>query len=130
MLELLRSPFFVTKVVELALSIICSFLLAGILPSDTIFQIEVVHTTIFGFVLVNLVVVLAFFFEEPLSSRLAITISAVATAFHVVAAIIMFGYYLAETNVSRRILAAAFITLLDAVIFGADCFFTCRYIPE
>ena len=59
-----------------------------------------------------------------------IIISGIATVFYVVSAVIMFGYYMAEYNVSRRILAAAFITLLDAVIFGADCFFTCKYVPE
>lgn len=59
----------------------------------------------------------------------SIIISGAATASFLVATVIMCSNYMAN-DVSRRILAASLIALLNALIYGADCFFTCKYVTE
>lgn len=55
------------------LSIICALLLEGLLPSDSVWQIEFTHAAVYGFILINLIITAAFIYDEPLSIRLVST---------------------------------------------------------
>ncbi|XP_026677087.1 squamous cell carcinoma antigen recognized by T-cells 3-like [Diaphorina citri] len=72
-MDLLRSPVFVTKGTEIIFSLLSiAFIVASLEPSAYIFYSEVVYASFYGYLLLNLVVLLGFLMQEPVSQKLVI----------------------------------------------------------
>lgn len=52
------------------MSIICALLIEGISPSDSMWQIEFTHAAVYGFILINLIIIVTFVFDEALTTRM------------------------------------------------------------
>lgn len=59
-----------------------------------------------------------------------ILVSGLGVLFYIITTIILLAYYLGSDKVSRRILAAGLIALVNTVVFGGDCYFTSKYLTE
>ncbi|KAG8320303.1 hypothetical protein J6590_071553 [Homalodisca vitripennis] len=71
MTDYLRSPVFQLKCVELLLGLVAiAFIIASATPSTSVFLTQVVHFTLFGYSLLDLLVIGGFFLREPVSKFL------------------------------------------------------------
>ncbi|KAI5726080.1 hypothetical protein M8J77_023520 [Diaphorina citri] len=125
-MDLLRSPVFVTKGTEIIFSLLSiAFIVASLEPSAYIFYSEVVYASFYGYLLLNLVVLLGFLMQEPVSQKLSLIISLSGAVLHLLSFLILVEAW--DMFSQKRHLASAAFSLFNFFAFVFDFVFSWKY---
>ncbi|XP_075218025.1 uncharacterized protein LOC142322838 [Lycorma delicatula] len=129
MTEYLRSPLFQLKVGELILSLISAILFFTIYPTDKVLLTNIVHLTVFGYILLNILVIFSVVIQEPLSRSLFLLINGSGGILFIISGIIMVVEFV-RLDISIRILAAGLIAILNGVVYCGDTYYIIMYFQD
>ncbi|KAI5722920.1 hypothetical protein M8J76_015733 [Diaphorina citri] len=128
-MDLLRSPVFVTKGTEIVSTSMgitsIAFIVASLEPSAYIFYSEVVYASFYGYLLLNLVVLLGFLMQEPVSQKLSLIISLSGAVLHLLSFLILVEAW--DMFSQKRHLASAVFSLFNFFAFVFDFVFFWKY---
>ncbi|XP_046681861.1 uncharacterized protein LOC124368657 [Homalodisca vitripennis] len=126
MTDYLRSPVFQLKCVELLLGLVAiAFIIASATPSTSVFLTQVVHFTLFGYSLLDLLVIGGFFLREPVSKFLILVVSLSGALFSFVSAIVLIvGWSQQDLG---RLLISAIATILNTIAYAGDSYYIIRF---
>ncbi|OXU25702.1 uncharacterized protein LOC100679946 [Nasonia vitripennis] len=150
--DAVNSKSIVLKVVQVVISIFAVGLIVD--PFDSFHQIfnhppkpklddiAVIYVTIAGFIMINAILILGHLLGDRMPKRTSVLFSATGAIMHIVAGSVIihnwrklhgnYAYiYNSNTYPSKQyqdmLIAGAFFTFVDALVFAVDVFFTIKY---
>ncbi|XP_011497762.1 PREDICTED: uncharacterized protein LOC105362110 [Ceratosolen solmsi marchali] len=111
-------------------------------PKPKIDDIAIIYVTVAGFILINTILIIGHMFGDRMPKRTSVLFSATGTILHIVAGSVVihnwrklhsnYAYvYNNNTYASKQyadmLIAGAFFTFVDALVFAVDVFFTIKY---
>ncbi|XP_022205684.1 uncharacterized protein LOC111062298 [Nilaparvata lugens] len=129
MTDYLKSPLFQFKVGELIISLICAgIFLARSHPTTSVLLTQVVDFTIFGFILLNTVIIVTVVLQEAgqWSRTMFMIISGVGAVLYLVTSVIILVEYFGSNGTARHLIAGL-ATLFNCFVYGFDTFYIVTY---
>ncbi|KAL1453967.1 hypothetical protein WDU94_010267 [Cyamophila willieti] len=125
--SLVGSPVFVAKFTEIFFSLLSIvWICDSLYPSyRSIFYSELVYFTWYGFLFINIFILVGHFISEPVSKKLTVLISLIGAIFHIISSFILIETW--NDKGFKRHLASAVFTVLNFVVFVLDTVFFWRY---
>ncbi|XP_054280041.1 uncharacterized protein LOC128998080 [Macrosteles quadrilineatus] len=127
MTDFLRSPVFQLKAIELLLGLVgIAFIFTAALPStQSVFLTEIVHFTLFSYLMLDLLVIGGYFLREPVSKFLVMLINLSGALFSLVSGIVLIvGWSQQDLT---RLLFSGIVTIINALAYAADSYYIIRF---
>ncbi|XP_049794024.1 uncharacterized protein LOC126203698 [Schistocerca nitens] len=128
--DLIRSPSFLIKVVELVLSIIIAGLTTGqaVAASPDIYvRLAVVDGTIVCYIILGVLIIIGYVLECPIHTKLILISSAAACVLFVTTGGLILDAYTRSYFKVTQVIIAGILALVNGVVYAADAFLSWKF---
>lgn len=128
-LDLIRSPTFLLKVLELILSIVIAGLTSGqpVGVSPGFYErVAVVDGTIVGYIMLGILIIVGYVLRCPLDDKLILISSAAAVLLFVTSGALILDAYTRGAKLAQ-ILIGGILALINGLVYAGDAFLTWKF---